>query len=271
VTTGDDFAAGKHWDQGPEAAVIGGKLTLFYASERPAPGTTDAGTAHIFSSTITPEAPPPADADGDGLPDVADCSPADASKPARNGSDADCDGHVDQAPSPSQTEQQLPPQQQRQAQFGIVSLCGTGTTGNDLIVCGAEFNTLAGLGGADRIFGGDGNDVLNGGDGDDVLGGGPGDDRLNGQLGDDSLDGGTGADRLSGGDGDDSLVGGSGGDRLTAGRGNDVARAGAGADTVNVRDHKPGDVVSCGSGRDVVVADRGDLVSRDCERRTIRR
>jgi Ca2+-binding RTX toxin-like protein len=272
VTTGDDVAAGNFWDHGPDAAVIGGKLTLFYASERPAPGTADAGTAHVFSSTITPEAPPPpADVDGDGLPDAADCSPSDASKPARNGSDADCDGQVDQAPSQSQTGQQTaPPLQQRQAQFGIVSLCGLGTVGNDLIVCGAEYDTLAGLGGADRIFGGDGNDVLNGGEGDDVLGGGPGDDRLNGQGGDDSLDGGSEADRLSGGDGDDSLVGGVGRDRLTGGRGDDVVRAGIGADTVNVRDHKPGDVVSCGVGADLVVADRGDLVSRDCERRIIR-
>jgi hypothetical protein len=135
----------------------------------------------------------------------------------------------------------------------VISLCGAGTAADDLIVCGAENDTLAGLAGADRIFSGDGNDVLNGGDGDDILGGGPGNDALNGQPGDDSLDGGTGADRLS------------------SGRGNDVARGGSGADVVNARDHKPGDVVSCGSGRDLAVADRGDLVSRDCERRSIRR
>jgi hypothetical protein len=252
-----------HRDYWPEAAVIRGRLRVVYTSERAGPGETDNGTGHIYTQTIGPApAPPPADADGDGLPDVADCAPGDPAKPARNGNDANCDGIVDAAPTT--------PQQQGQ-QFGAVSLCGVGTPGDDLIVCGAENNTLAGLTGADRIFGGDGNDVLNGGGGDDVLGGGPGDDTLNGQGGDDSLDGGTGADRLSGGEGDDALVGGAGNDRLTGGRGNDVVRGGSGTDTVNVRDHKPGDVVSCGSGADVVAADRGDIVSRDCERRTIRR
>jgi hypothetical protein len=226
----------------------------------------DQGVGHIYRSTISAQQPPgPApvfDDDGDGIVNQADCAPNDPARPARNGADADCDGVVDPVPTT--------PQQQGQ-QFGAVSLCGLGTAGDDLIVCGAENNTLAGLAGADRIFGGDGNDVLNGGDGDDVLGGGAGNDQLNGQRGDDSLDGGSGADGLSGGDGDDALVGGAGNDRLTGGRGNDVVRGGSGVDTVNVRDHKPGDVVSCGSGRDVVVADRGDVVSRDCERRTIRR
>jgi hypothetical protein len=270
LTTGTQGASA-HWDFWPEAAVIGGKLTVFYASERPDPGEQNAGTAHIYSQTIAPEPTPPpadADADGDGLPDVADCDPNDASQPARNGTDADCDGSVD--PQPVQTVT-TPQQPQPQGQFGVTSLCGAGTTGDDLIVCGGEHNTLTGLTGADRIFGGDGNDTLNGGDGDDVLVGSAGNDALNGQRGDDSLDGGTGLDRLSGGDGEDSLVGGTGNDRLSAGRGNDVVRGGSGTDTVNVRDRRPGDVVSCGSGSDVVVADRGDVVSRDCERRTIRR
>ena len=47
----------------------------------------------------------------------------------------------------------------------------------------------------------------------------------------------------------------------------DVVRAGSGKDVINVRDRRGGDVVSCGSGRDTVVYERGDIVSRDCERR----
>jgi Ca2+-binding RTX toxin-like protein len=44
--------------------------------------------------------PPPPDADGDGLADGQDCAPSDASKPAKGGSDANCNGVVDSQEQP---------------------------------------------------------------------------------------------------------------------------------------------------------------------------
>jgi hypothetical protein len=89
--------------------------------------------------------------------------------------------------------------------------------------------------------------------------------RLLGSTRADRLVGGTGADVLRGGAGADVLIGGAGDDRLTGGPGRDRLEGGAGNDVLDARDHHGGDVVRCGSGRDRVLADRGDRVSRDCE------
>ncbi len=83
-----------------------------------------------------------------------------------------------------------------------------------------------------------------------------------------TLTGTAGPDVLRGLGGDDRLFGGRGNDRLDGGRGKDVLSGGAGDDTILARD-KTRDVISCGSGRDLVTADRIDVVARDCE--TVRR
>jgi Ca2+-binding RTX toxin-like protein len=200
---------------------------------------------------ITP--PPPTatapDSDGDGLPDVADCAPGDPHEPARNGTDANCDGVVDPPPPAV-----------------ALVLCSVGSPGNDFLVCGAGRQRIFGLGGDDVISTGRGDDTVGGGPGNDLVLGGPGRDTLSGGTGDDSIDGGPGNDKLSGGDGADALVGGSGNDLIVGGRGEDLVRAGDGNDTVNVADGRPGDVVSCGRGRDRVTADGHDIVSKDCEK-----
>ncbi len=89
-------------------------------------------------------------------------------------------------------------------------------------------DTLNGLAGDDRLYGGAGTDTLNGGDGYDYLQGGNGNDTLNGGNDNDFLDGGTGADAMSGGEGNDTFViddvngtrdtanGGNGVDKITA-------------------------------------------------------
>ena len=94
------------------------------------------------------------------------------------------------------------------------------------------------------------NDTLTGTARNDILRGRGGNDRLSGRQGNDRLEGGTGADRLNGGPGRDTLLG------------------GPGNDTIESRDSAR-DVVNCGPGHDVVVADRVDAVSRNCE--TVRR
>jgi Ca2+-binding RTX toxin-like protein len=200
---------------------------------------------------ITPVTPATgsSDMDGDGLPDVADCAPVDPHAPARNGTDANCDGVVDPPPPPV-----------------TLVLCSVGSSGNDFLVCGRGRQRLFGLAGDDVLSVGPGDDFAAGGPGADLLMGGAGRDTLSGGPGDDSLDGGTGADTLSGGDGDDGLVGGAGNDRINGGRGENLVRAGDGNDSVIVVDGRGGDVVSCGRGRDTVVADRSDVVSKDCEK-----
>ena len=122
----------------------------------------------------------------------------------------------------------------------------------------------------DTITGFDGSDLLRGFAGDDRLSGGKGDDRLEGGAGDDRLFGGDGDDRLDGGPGTDRLSGGSGNDTLDGGKGNDTIEGGPGNDTISALDGNrlKGDTITCGAGTDKVTANRGDKVSRDCEKIT---
>ena len=83
--------------------------------------------------------------------------------------------------------------------------------------------------------------------GPDRLVGTPGVDAIFGRAGSDTLDGRGGADLLDGGPGRDHLLGGPGDDRLAA-------------DYDGVRD-----VVRCGAGRDLAVADLEDAVGASCE------
>jgi Tol biopolymer transport system component len=140
----------------------------------------------------------------------------------------------------------------------------TGTDGKDVIT-GTQWD--------DRIFGLAGNDTINAGDGRDLVWGGLGDDRIHGNAGNDGIDGGWGADALFGDAGNDTLVGGSGNDALDGGAGSDnlyggqgvdVLRGGNGDDRIFARDGQR-DVIACGTGRDVVYADRLDVLAKDCE------
>jgi hemolysin type calcium-binding protein len=89
-----------------------------------------------------------------------------------------------------------------------------------------------------------------------VRAGGPGADRLHGTQRADILQGLAGNDLLTGRGGDDLLVGGTGRDRLVGG---------PGADSLAVEADVARDVVSCGTGRDIVTAELIDRVSSDCE------
>jgi len=90
-------------------------------------------------------------------------------------------------------------------------------------------------------------------------------DAINAGAGNDVVFAGAGNDVVRGGAGADELSGGVGGDMIDGGPGSDVIEAGSGSDVVHARDGVR-DSVSCGAGRDTVVADRIDLVSADCER-----
>jgi hypothetical protein len=157
----------------------------------------------------------------------------------------------------------------------------TGGGGDDRLTGTGAANTLNGGGGKDRLAGGDGLDLLNGGDGDDMLDGGPGEDALFGGAGADALDGGVGADSLDGGGGDDQAVYSSRREAVTVtldGEPDDGAQGerdriktnvegvagGAGADRLDTRDAAAGDV-SCGPGRDDLMADATDRVDASCE------
>jgi len=72
-----------------------------------------------------------------------------------------------------------------------------------------------------------------------------------------------GADDLYGRAGHDCLFGAGGSDLLDGGTGGDMISAGSGSDRVAARDGRR-DSIACGSGWDVVVADRIDAV-RGCE------
>lgn len=126
---------------------------------------------------------------------------------------------------------------------------------------------ILGFGGQDRLVG-LGNDTLNGGPGQDTLiAGKHGRSVLAGGTGRDLLFSRGGSDRLEGGSAADSLVGRAGKDTLIGGSGRDHMAGDAGNDRIVSRDRRrERDVVRCGRGRDVVVADRRDRVFGDCER-----
>jgi len=90
-------------------------------------------------------------------------------------------------------------------------------------------------------------------------------DRLVGTRGPDTLRGLGGGDTIIGLAGNDLLDGGPGNDTLNGGPGRDLLLGGPGNDVINARDGQR-DRIRCGSGRDRVIADRLDLVARDCER-----
>lgn len=147
----------------------------------------------------------------------------------------------------------------------------TGTAKTDIIVGLSGGDLLRGLGGRDCLFGQGGTDRLSGGPGADLLFGGPDNDTLSGDAGNDRLSGDSGRDRLNGGSANDTLSGGAGPDKLTDTRGVDVFSGGAGIDLIDARDssradRRRRDRISCGAGRDTVLADPRDIVARDCER-----
>jgi len=69
----------------------------------------------------------------------------------------------------------------------------------------------------------------------------------------------------------DHICGRKGADRILPGGGRDSVEAGAGPDVVFSAGDGRRDRISCGSGRDRVIADRRDRVARNCERVTRRR
>jgi Ca2+-binding RTX toxin-like protein len=129
-----------------------------------------------------------------------------------------------------------------------------GTEGDD---------TLIGTEGPDYIAGHQGNDLLEGLGGRDLIRGGQGNDTENGGPGSDVLFAGPGVDVLIGGPGNDTIFARARAD--VAEPGADTVFGGPGDDVIFVRDGEP-DVVSCGSGFDIVFADPTDIVRPDCER-----
>ena len=90
------------------------------------------------------------------------------------------------------------------------------------------------------------------------------DDILLGKKFSEKIDGGRGADLIRGRGGNDVIMGGPGADRIFGGPGIDKLRGGAGNDQLFSKDGRI-DIVTCGSGFDVVVADVKDNVARSCE------
>jgi hypothetical protein len=88
---------------------------------------------------------------------------------------------------------------------------------------------------------------------------------LRGTQGPDRLSGTAGADELYGRAGNDTLEGRGARDLLDGGPGRDRLSGGAGADWLTASADGRADTVQCGGGRDIVNADRADVVRGDCE------
>ena len=134
----------------------------------------------------------------------------------------------------------------------------------------AASETLTATAAGTRLLGLEGNDRITGGAGADCIDGGPGDDRLSGRGGADTLTGGPGADMLSGGAGGDTLS--DAPERyepdVRAGDKNRLT-AGGGADRVETANGRR-DLVHCGPGADLAIADREDRLA-GCERKRLLR
>ena len=173
-----------------------------------------------------------------------------------------------------------------------------GGDGNDTLIGGAP--GLIGADGDDNLKGEAGNDTLAGDAGDDTLDGGPGADTIAGGDGDDTVnyeavfvsvsvsfddlanDGAalemddvrSDVENMRGGRFGDDLAGDARSNRLDGGPGEDYVDGNAGPDDViggesgDVLRSRDGvaDRVSCGDGRDFVVADRVDVPEGDCDR-----
>jgi hemolysin type calcium-binding protein len=139
-------------------------------------------------------------------------------------------------------------------------------------------DTLKGTNKADNLLGKGGNDILLSLNGRDNLLGGPGKDivlglneRLNSSRGDKNVKGGTGNDFVEGGRGTDNVSGDEGNDFLVDGPTRefsvDNVLGGDGKDVFFVENVPAAkDIVTCGDGFDRVLADRKDVVARNCER-----
>ncbi|QEC49343.1 calcium-binding protein [Baekduia soli] len=123
---------------------------------------------------------------------------------------------------------------------------------------------LAVLGGSTAAVAATGPRLQIGTRGPDVLVGGPGRDRILGRGGADRIRGRAGADILNGGPGNDVVFGDAGNDLIIGGPGQDTLLGGAGNDVIRARDGFA-DTISCGAGRDRVIADALDVVAGDCE------
>ena len=126
-----------------------------------------------------------------------------------------------------------------------------GTSGND------EFRAEKG---DVKILAGAGHDQALAGRGANRLGGGGGHDDLMSLAGGDRLKGNSGHDLLQGGPGPDVSIGNRGSDSLFDAQGSDRMLAGRGDDRIVVRDRTGDDVVDCGPGTDMVIADPGDRI-----------
>lgn len=130
-----------------------------------------------------------------------------------------------------------------------------GNVDNDtLIGVGPASYELRGLGGNDRLYGGDGDDHIYGGQGDDIIDAGAGDDLVRGQ---------SGADEIWGGPGDDRLYGGDSGDSIYDDEGVNRVYGESGGDYLEVLGDVAGSVINGGDGVDRCQASA--QVSASCE------
>ncbi len=133
---------------------------------------------------------------------------------------------------------------------GSVLVVGDGVTGtagddganvfsirDDFASAVLAHNQMLGLGGNDRLTGGEAGDRLQGGNGADRLAGGGGFDSLSGGRGGDRIAGGTGDDIIWGGGGRDTLLGRAGSDTMTGGDGHDSFRFLNGDASAGTPDH----------------------------------
>ncbi|PWC26761.1 calcium-binding protein [Teichococcus aestuarii] len=118
-----------------------------------------------------------------------------------------------------------------------------GGRAGDEIGASSGINYSWGLGGSDRLGGGERDDVLHGDKGADLISAGMGADEVEGGAGNDTLYGGPGADVVRGGPGDDYLDEGEGHSTVDGEEGDDTLVGGGGPDAFMVSPMSGNDVI----------------------------
>jgi trimeric autotransporter adhesin len=131
--------------------------------------------------------------------------------------------------------------------LGVAAINGTGSNDDNQIVGNIAANTLSGLGGHDKLFGGEGNDILIGGLGNDELDGEGGNDTASyanatgsvtvnlltgSSSGAEGIDKLTSIENVTGGNFNDELIGDNFANKLDGGSGNDILDGRGGADSL---------------------------------------
>ena len=139
------------------------------------------------------------------------------------------------------------------SETGTANTITTGD-GDDTVTGGDYKDVITTNDGDDTVTSGDGDDTVTTGRGDDTITVGDGDTTINAGIGDDTITVGDGDNTITLGSGDDTVTAGNGDNTIVSSSGDDTITTGSGDDVVVLTDYDDDDVLSLGTGTNVLLA-----------------